>query len=75
MNALGRFLTTPVGSALRVFAGLVLGSFVLYLSAGNDVAKIDVASVMTWVSAALVVAVPIVIAAINPQDPRFGAGS
>lgn len=67
----GEFLTTPIGSALRVFAGVVLGYFVLDLKADGTI-SVSVGDVMTWVAAGLVVAVPLVIAFVNPADTRFG---
>ena len=65
----GRFLTTGPGSALRVFAGVVLGALVLSLQSG-DCCKAS--QVWPWVSAGLIVAVPILIAWVNPSDTRFG---
>lgn len=73
MQSLGNFLANnPIGAMLRVFVGLVLGYFVLDLTTDG---KIDVSmnDLNTWVAGALVVAIPILIAAINPQDTRFGA--
>ncbi len=73
-EAFERFLTTPVGSACRIAVGVILGYLVLDLS--NDGAiSIGWDEVQTWIAAALVVAVPVIIAAVNPADPRFGRGS
>ena len=68
----GRFLTTPLGSALRVFVGLVLGAYVASLGEGSGLVP-TVDNLETWVGAAVAVALPIIIAAINPADPRFGS--
>lgn len=67
----GQFLTTPLGSALRVFVGAVLGYLVLDLSTSGTI-DVSVSDLKTWVAAALVVAVPVLIAALNPKDDRFG---
>lgn len=67
----GKFLTTPLGSALRVFLGVVLGYFVLDLQEAGTI-DISVGDVTTWIAGALVVAVPLIIAAVNPKDDRFG---
>lgn len=66
-----KFLTTPIGSALRIALGLVLGAWVASLQAGNALVP-EVDDILTWIGAALVIVVPLVIAALNPADPRFG---
>jgi hypothetical protein len=68
----GKFLASPIGSALRVLVALVIGSFVAWLGAGHSVADVSLSDFWTWLGAALVVALPIVVAALNPSDPRFG---
>jgi hypothetical protein len=72
---IGSFLAGPYGSAFRVFCGLLLGSLVTYLGSGQDIRGISLDEVWGWVGVAAAVALPIVIAAINPADTRFGAGS
>mgnify|MGYP001251266819 CR=1 FL=1 len=72
---MGKFLTTPLGSALRVFLGACLGGFVLYLSNGNSLTDINFDTVNAILTAAAIVAVPLVIAFVNPADPRWGRGS
>ena len=71
MTKLGKFLASPVGSAVRIFVGLVLGAYVASLSAGGALVP-STGDWQTWAGAAIVVALPVIIAAINPQDPRFG---
>jgi hypothetical protein len=63
---------SPLGSAARVAAGLILGSFVAYLVSGGSILTVSVDQLSTWVGAALVVATPIVIAWVNPADTRYG---
>lgn len=70
-NVFGSFLAGPIGSALRVFVSLVLGAYVASLAAGGGLVP-SADDWQTWVGAAIVVALPVIIAAINPQDPRFG---
>lgn len=65
------FLTTPLGSALRVFVGVVLGYLVLDLRNDGKI-SVSVDDLNTWIAAALVVAVPLLIAAVNPADLRWG---
>ena len=72
--AFEKFLATPVGSAARIAVGVVLGYAVLDLSQDGSV-SVSWSEVNTWVAAALVLAVPVIIAAVNPADPRFGKGS
>lgn len=75
MQAVWNFLANnPLGAALRVFAGVVLGYFVLDLSEEGSV-SVSVDDLNSWIAAGLVVAVPIIIALINPADSRFGRGS
>lgn len=61
----------PIGAALRVFVGVVLGYLVLDLTTDG---RIDVSldDLNTWIAGALVVAIPIIIAVVNPADKRFG---
>lgn len=68
---MSKFLTTPIGSALRVAVGVVLGYLVLDLSNDGTV-SVSWSELQTWVAAALVVAVPVLIAWVNPADTRFG---
>jgi hypothetical protein len=69
---MGSFLAGPVGSAVRVFVSVVLGAFVLDLT---NTGNISLDSWETWVVAGLVSALPVLVAYINPSDPRFGNGS
>lgn len=68
---MGAFLTTPLGSALRVFVGAVLGFLVLDLTSDGTI-SVGIDEVWTWVAGGLIVAVPILIAWVNPADQRFG---
>jgi membrane protein DedA with SNARE-associated domain len=75
MQSVWSFLANnPIGAALRVFAGVVLGYFVLDLGADGEV-SVSADDLNAWIAAGLVVAVPIIIALINPADTRFGRGS
>lgn len=69
---MGEFLSGPVGSALRVFLGVVLGSLVTWLTNGGTLSGLTWADLESWLGAAIASGVPILIAALNPQDPRFG---
>ena len=65
---MGEFLVGQIGSALRVFVGAVLAAVFLESQDGS----IDVGNWPTWVAAGIAVAVPILIAWLNPADDRFG---
>ena len=75
MKTLGTFLASVPGSALRVFVGSVLGSLVIWLTNGNTFHTLGWTDLELWVGAAVTVALPVLIAWVNPQDPRFGRGS
>lgn len=72
---MGKFLAGPIGSALRVFGGAVLGALVKFLVDGNKLQALKPSDLSTWIAAGLVVAVPLLIAFVNPADPRFGSTS
>jgi hypothetical protein len=69
---MGEFLAGPFGSALRVAVGFVLAAVLGIVQAGS-VAELGA---LDWwqatLAGALGVALPILIAWMNPQDPRFG---
>lgn len=67
----GKFLTTPLGSALRVALGVVLGYVVLDLKQDGTV-SITLDELYTYVAAGIAVGTPILIAALNKADTRFG---
>jgi hypothetical protein len=64
--------TTPLGSALKVFLGVLLGAALLTWTS-EGVISFD--EWQTWVIGALAIAVPIIINALNPADPRYGKGA
>lgn len=68
---MGKFLVSPVGSWLRVFASGVLGAWLLDLTGA---ATIEWNNWQAWVIAGLVAALPVAIAWLNSADPRFGNG-
>jgi hypothetical protein len=69
---MGSFLVGPIGSALRVLVSVLLGSLVTYLANGNTFDGLTFAEVQTWLGVAVATALPIIIAALNPADTRFG---
>lgn len=72
---MGEFLASLPGSILRVFLGAALGAFYLYIQNGNSFTDVDIDALVGFVTAGLIVAVPLVIAALNPADSRFGRTS
>ena len=71
-ESFGKFLSGPIGSALRVLLAAVLGSLTTYLANGGKLGGLTFADVETWLGIGITVALPILIAALNRQDPRFG---
>ena len=66
------FAKSPLGSVVKVFAGAVLGAFYLYLQNGSSFTDIDLDAVVGFVTAGLIVAVPLLINVVNPADTRYG---
>lgn len=69
---MGDFLAGPIGSAVRVFVGSVLGAVTAYFANGGTFVGLSFGDVQLWLGAAIAVALPIVVAALNPADTRFG---
>ena len=74
-ESFGKFLSTPLGSFLRVVLGAVLAAVVVILTDGKGEGITDIAD-LGWLNGVLGLAVaggvPVLIAALNRQDPRFG---
>lgn len=70
---MGNFLATnPLGTVVKVFLGAVLGALYLYLQNGNSFTDLDLTAVVGFVTAGLVVALPLLINVVNPADKRYG---
>lgn len=69
-NKLGEFLAGPIGSVLRVALAATIGLYVAGVQSGHLVPSLS--DLRTWLGAAILLVLPVVIAAVNPQDPRFG---
>jgi hypothetical protein len=63
------FATSPLASALRVFAATVLA---LAVAAWVESGSISLAQWETWVIAALASAVPVMLRWLNPLDGMYG---
>lgn len=73
-----KFLTTPVGSALRVALGVVLAGLVVILTDGRGEGISDVMNLDWWntiLGVAIAAAIPVFLAYFNRADPRFGVVS
>jgi hypothetical protein len=66
------FARSPLASAVRVFAAVVITLAVAQWTANGS---IDFASWQTWVIAALASSVPMVLRWLNPEDVEFGRGA
>jgi hypothetical protein len=71
MGKVWLFLKNPVGSWLRVFVSVVLGLWLADLT-DTKVVHWDLSEWMAWLAAGLIAVLPIIIAWVNPLDPRFG---
>jgi len=71
MDKVWSFLAGPVGSWLRVFVAVVLGLWLADLASVGTI-HFDAAEWGTWLAAGLVAVLPVIIAWVNPNDPRFG---
>lgn len=63
------FATSPLASALRVFAATVIA---LAVAAWVESGSISVAQWETWVIAALASSVPVILRWLNPLDGVYG---
>lgn len=63
------FATSPLASALRVFAATVLA---LAVAAWVESGTISLAQWQTWVIAALAASVPVILRWLNPADGVYG---
>ena len=63
------FATSPLASALRVFAATVLA---LAVAAWVETGNISLAQWETWVIAAAASAIPVVLRWLNPSDGVYG---
>jgi hypothetical protein len=53
----------------KVFSATILS---LFLASGADLFSVDFADVRVWLSTALSSVLPLIITALDPNDPRFG---
>jgi len=63
------FLNTMFGAWLKVFFTVILTQ---YLAMGLSIFEMDYNSVKILVSSALASSIPVIINALNPNDPRYG---
>lgn len=64
-----KFLNTAFGSYLKVFVTVLLTTF---LAMNKGIFDLDTESIKMLVSAAFMSLIPIVLNALNPNDPRYG---
>lgn len=64
------FLNTAFGSYLKVFVTVLLTQ---YLAMGKGIFQLDVDSIKILVSGAIASTIPVLINALNKNDPRYGA--
>lgn len=70
---MGSFLAnSPLGGLVKTFVGLILGSFVAWLASGRDLTSLTWSDAWVWISAALVVVIPVGINLLNGADTRYG---
>ena len=66
------FARSPLASALRVFAAVVL---TMALAHWTTTGTLDFGAWQTWVIAAIASTVPMITRWLNPQDVEFGRGA
>lgn len=69
MTTKKHFLNTAFGSYLKVLITTIL---TLYLAMGVSIFDMDLASIKILVGSAISSSLPILINALNPNDPRYG---
>lgn len=69
-----KFLNTALGSYLKVFVSAVITLYLAELSQGHDLFSFDIPMAKKLVSAGVVAVLPIILNAVNPNDPRYGKG-
>jgi hypothetical protein len=72
MNKVGDFFAGPIGSVVRVFLAAVVGAFAAYQANGGTLRGIGFDDLEAWVGLGIAAILPVVLAALNPSDPRFG---
>lgn len=75
MDKVWKFLTGPFGSWVRVVLGFGLFALLTLLQNGGSLTDIDLEWWQHTLDGALGAVLPVIIAAVNPQDVRFGTGS
>lgn len=72
MTSIGNWLaTTPLGSAAKVFLGVLLAAVLLTWTSEG---QISFDHWQTWIIGAIAIAVPPLINWLNPADVRYGKG-
>lgn len=74
MDKVWGFLKGPLGSWVRVFVSVVLGLWLVDLTSTKAL-HWDPTEWVAWVTAGIISVLPLVIAAVNPLDGRWGRGS
>lgn len=70
---LAKFLSTPIGSWLKVFVAVILSTWLGELANGHDLFVFDIVLAKKLVMAAVVSTLPTIINYLNPTDPRYGS--
>lgn len=64
---------TDTGRAIRSyvvsFVTVILG---LFIADGADVFAVSADDLRTWIAAGLAAVLPVIVTALNPNDPRYG---
>ncbi len=72
---MNKFLNTPFGSYIKVFLTGALMLLSINLVQGYDIFSADLKFLKELGAAGLISVVPVLINALNPNDPRYGKGS
>lgn len=72
---MGKFLSSPIGSFLKVLLAAILSTYLIMLSNGQRLFSWDRNMVEHLFTAGFVSTIPVLINWLNPKDTRYGVGA
>lgn len=71
---MNKFFTTPLGSYVKVFLTAVITMWLAELATGVDMWSMDAKMLKKLSTAGVIAVLPVLLNALNPNDPRYGKG-